>query len=940
VLQKSGRVTYLPLIVIFFLRDPSEKERKAAPAVEEYITFVFSNDSSTAYSHSYANYCSYLYREMLFAQDGTRYFYMPVQFVDGSLIFTVRRIPDSIPLVPAVPYQLLCDTGGTMVKIHSRGIDRAFPRSDPRSQPPVVYYVFPKTFDKLKGFAHLHVDGHRQDFDGLLGKMRALNVSFVLNGKEIMCDRRTPFDEIAPIALAVLSIAADAWYEVKCLNDIHLKTQMAIRQKFSQNIFSLMWDAYWNGSDPTTFDSSNVSFFTRKCREFLMSDVRLPYAEIDYGYTFVSFSGTFADFLRGSACHDSEDSPTPTIHPEPEEDPDIMDELLDDEMVEALIYALSKDGSEGDREEKIRMLKAILEPEVIEHPIAAAVSADTVLERVGLAKPVDNSLISHGKRFELPPDRDHVEALFAAELDPDPFAQHIDHLQEIVLVNTLNYCTFETPNIRPSLGHPMKRINNELLGQKEAMAENVAVIDEFARLSFTSHFDTLKTARSLMFQCFPQTAQKPDYDLASKLNLRCDRPSFSVVDDGKLSFWRPNRKVDYQVVMQWPTCRVFPVVERDGDRFVVGASGYVFACEAFRIFNSYKIATSVRDILYSYHPHRHVPCVIFRAGTAGCGKTFSALRCMRQEFVAIVATKSGARELLEKLAKKFGVPSAQIRDRVRTFDSAIMHGIPRTQVLICDEGMKDHAGKVLAICYQAGVKYVEVFGDPHQIGFIKRCGQFRSKYGALFRFPYAEFNYHNRRNPVDVVVAVSSDDFYGAEIRTSRHGRDPVTEEVIPDRSMETIPIRAITDIPIRQNTLYTAIMNDEKLEIEKYLGDRLNDPSIVCGTTDESQGASFDHHVMVRLDCSGQDSDKGVRQSLEHGLVSITRHKFTFRYYTMVPGKPDPTLKLVAAGADASKYESFKCDAEYDGVRVIFNRMNNAEIVEHNLLVPDAKIG
>lgn len=111
------------------------------------------------------------------------------------------------------------------------------------------------------------------------------------------------------------------------------------------------------------------------------------------------------------------------------------------------------------------------------------------------------------------------------------------------------------------------------------------------------------------------------------------------------------------------------------------------------------------------------------------------------------------------------------------------------------------------------------------------------------------------------------------------------------DRSMfargETTPERFISllDVPVRRDVQYLCFMQAEKESLIAHLVPKgVKKESIA--TIHESQGGTFDHVILVRLQRTPQEIYPGGLRSASYMVVAVSRHTKTFTYCSVVDDK------------------------------------------------------
>nr|WNP90982.1 replicase [Prunus virus I] len=284
-------------------------------------------------------------------------------------------------------------------------------------------------------------------------------------------------------------------------------------------------------------------------------------------------------------------------------------------------------------------------------------------------------------------------------------------------------------------------------------------------------------------------------------------------------------------------------------------------------------------------------------GVAGCGKTTHLLKVARMDSnpdLILTSNRSSSDELKEKIRC-----ADVMKYRVRTVDSFLMlKSWFSAERLLFDECFLTHAGCVYAAATLAQVKEVIAFGDTEQVPFISRLPEFRMQHQRVSG--NIEVQTTTYRCPRDATVC----------LKTMFYKKKTVKSASLVDRSLELVPINCAIQIPCEKNVLYMTHTRADKDVLMKIPG--FNKDQIK--TTHEAQGDTWDNVIMFRLSKTTGllHSGKGPDLGPCHNLVAISRHRKSFRYFTVAPHDNDDQI------VKCLNYSKTLSPGDLDAVRVI----------------------
>nr|AMB72704.1 replicase [Tobacco streak virus] len=288
-------------------------------------------------------------------------------------------------------------------------------------------------------------------------------------------------------------------------------------------------------------------------------------------------------------------------------------------------------------------------------------------------------------------------------------------------------------------------------------------------------------------------------------------------------------------------------------------------------------------------------------GVAGCGKTTHLKKIARIDSSAagspdLVLTSN--RSSSDELKEVIDCPDV-MKYRIRTVDSYLMlKSWFSAERLLFDECFLTHAGCVYAAATLAQVKEVIAFGDTEQVPFISRLPEFRMEH-------------HKVKGKIDVqTTTYRCPRDATACLKKFFYKNKTVKSASVVDRSLELCPIQSVIQIQPERDVLYMTHTRADKETLMRIPGmpkDRIK-------TTHEAQGETWDHVVMFRLSKTTNllHSGKGPDLGPCHNLVAISRHRKSFRYFTVAPhDNDDQIVKCI-------NYARSLSSGDLDGVRVL----------------------
>jgi len=291
--------------------------------------------------------------------------------------------------------------------------------------------------------------------------------------------------------------------------------------------------------------------------------------------------------------------------------------------------------------------------------------------------------------------------------------------------------------------------------------------------------------------------------------------------------------------------------------------------------------------------------IVLEEGVFGCGKTTYLVSVAAKTDLILVSTKATMREIRGKMLVKF--PDYDVRN-VRTFGSYLLHSGRCARVVHLDEALLEMAGTFWGAILLCRAQEIHCYADRHQIMWINRTRSLVTQFHRYYLFNEVYFTFVEHRCAAD--VAFSAALVYGRTVYTTRTQL----------RSMHLVRVKAESQVFHYMKYRALCDCRDGREKCDKrvvvltfYRADKnqlaaggvpslcFEDGSSRYLTAHQSQGCTFGHVVLVRLN----PIDKALEKDLAQVLVACTRHVKSFHYITR--GASDEVTKFVARGAEAS---------------------------------------
>nr|QEG59340.1 alpha A protein [Poa semilatent virus] len=323
--------------------------------------------------------------------------------------------------------------------------------------------------------------------------------------------------------------------------------------------------------------------------------------------------------------------------------------------------------------------------------------------------------------------------------------------------------------------------------------------------------------------------------------------------------------------------------------FFPSKTGYYVICDNTKLCNNWLIYNILVDVFRDYKP-RPIRFELVD-GVPGCGKSTMILNtCDLHREAVIGEGRNAMDDLRNKFQKKKLVSKKLSLSRVRTMDSLLLadkDNVPKCQKFHFDEALKVHYGAILFCADRLGATEIIAQGDRAQLPMICRVE------GIDLHYTRPDFSrivispkLLSYRIPGDVAFYLSARGYY----KVNGVAQTITTKNKV-ERSMfargETTPERFISllDVPVRRDVQYLCFMQAEKESLIAHLVPKgVKKESIA--TIHESQGGTFDHVILVRLQRTPQEIYPGGLRSASYMVVAVSRHTKTFTYCSVVDDK------------------------------------------------------
>nr|QWC36484.1 ORF1 [Bemisia tabaci nege-like virus 2] len=243
-----------------------------------------------------------------------------------------------------------------------------------------------------------------------------------------------------------------------------------------------------------------------------------------------------------------------------------------------------------------------------------------------------------------------------------------------------------------------------------------------------------------------------------------------------------------------------------------------------------------------------------------------------------VSTDKLDRQSAALIDEKLARCSDLMRTHYRTLASVLMHPhrVVRRDTLYIDEAFMHHPGALFLAIHICGAKYVHILGDSLQIPYVNRLETFTMKHGDLRRIisPKTILN-HSYRCPSDVASLVSVL-YEDAGLVSSNTARGMTSSNRASTSSMSVHKYNGVESLPTGpcENIQFLTFTQSCKRALIRSGKHNVN-------TIHEYEGKQAENVILVRD--TNVTSDR-LPDTVCYLLVAITRHTFSFRYYSKLP--------------------------------------------------------
>lgn len=283
-------------------------------------------------------------------------------------------------------------------------------------------------------------------------------------------------------------------------------------------------------------------------------------------------------------------------------------------------------------------------------------------------------------------------------------------------------------------------------------------------------------------------------------------------------------------------------------------------CKDLVVYNDHSLYSSAKNLFF-----QHGISIKLWSGVAGCGKTTTIVNnCDPTTQLILACTKTNAEDLFQRLTVLHGKVD---KNNVKTLDSYMINNIKAYEEVWVDEALMQHAGAILFAAAASNCKILNLVGDGAQIPYICRLSDYTiAPYSNLMTVCTPDVKMEiSYRCPQDVMAALV--DSY------KKFDLSPKTTSKVR-RSMSLVKIRTLADVPFEPDTVYLTFKQTEKDELTRKFPNAL-----LVKSVHEYQGSQSKNIIVVRLSTKPAEH---IYMRPDHGLVALTRHTETLRYFTV----------------------------------------------------------
>jgi len=298
------------------------------------------------------------------------------------------------------------------------------------------------------------------------------------------------------------------------------------------------------------------------------------------------------------------------------------------------------------------------------------------------------------------------------------------------------------------------------------------------------------------------------------------------------------------------------------------------------VFNYFSLGRRAYKIAAGMGEPKRMPAILYN-GVPGCGKTFEIRAEFTENDVILVTVRTTKDSILAQLLSmpKFKGMHQRLEPRVRTLDSANMHGVPLAHVMYVDEGLMAHSGAITMAVAEAQPAEVRVFGDTEQIGLIDRGSKIGNlHFESLFYWTQIIMRDITARCPADATMLFAS--LYPEERRGNIRTYNPVLRSITFERVEDVKDPRYVE--PEKPYVYYSALRADRgKLVMLPGFCDGkqrfpdCEDPVRPVFSIHEVQGETYPFVTFYRMNVF----NSSLFASKPHLVVAFTRHTLRCRY-------------------------------------------------------------
>lgn len=403
-------------------------------------------------------------------------------------------------------------------------------------------------------------------------------------------------------------------------------------------------------------------------------------------------------------------------------------------------------------------------------------------------------------------------------------------------------------------------------------------------------------------------AQKRSMVAAAKeAMVYCDNSSIAMTRDAKTIYdaclLRDVKYIIANNVNKWK----FAILDKEGEKIVCNYPGYVrpmkvytangvmdlksakdnhllefkydsqkimgfLAIPQFKVAFEYILPTILKDVgVYTDYTYQVVQAA------PGCGKSTNVINVIQPNDIALVYTTAGCLDLTTRLRSRI----QSKKPMVYTVASILINQPSLiVETLWVDEARMNNPGLLFYAISILKPKHVVFLGDGLQIPFVNTISSMNMQYYDLYSIlPITDL--WNVSYRITTTVCSLLQPFY-ADYCKNIVGYSPLTTTNTVNGECELIKINQISQVEYNADAVYLTFTQEEKLKLADHFADKLTVGKNLF-TVHEFQGNQCKHVVAFR---SNLYKDTIIFQQEAYGIVMLSRHTHSFKYYTFLSPK------------------------------------------------------